>query len=187
MRAIAQILRVKEVLEEVYLQAGLESLQASTQLSNFGNGGIALEVGTELLNSFHQMSCLSKFTPLCCCLQLICKDMKLQGVSIDVEMQEGPVKYSNYAILLFLKVNTIHHERINSLPMMMADYLRTVFALNLQIRTYCIAQHCKTSQSSNGLCEVLLCIVQLLDVSADFLHHQFTLLCFPSDVIYLSK
>ena len=57
----------------------------------------------------------------------------------------------------------------------------------LSARTHCIAEHCKAPQSSDRLSEVLLCIVQLLYVPADFLHHQLTLLCFPSNIIDLPK
>lgn len=53
--------------------------------------------------------------------------------------------------------------------------------------TYSITEHCKSPQGCDGLCEVLLGIVQLLDISANLLHHDLALVCLSADVIDLSK
>ena len=48
-------------------------------------------------------------------------------------------------------------------------------------------EHGQPSQSCDGVGEVLLGVVQLLDVTADLLHHDFTLLCLATNLIRLHE
>lgn len=50
-----------------------------------------------------------------------------------------------------------------------------------------VAEHCKPPQSCDGLCQVLLGIIELLDVSTDFLDHHLALLRLATYVIDLAE
>ena len=53
--------------------------------------------------------------------------------------------------------------------------------------TNSIDEHCKAPQGSNGVSQVLLGIVKLLDVTADLLHHHLALFSLAADLIDLGK
>jgi hypothetical protein len=53
--------------------------------------------------------------------------------------------------------------------------------------TNCIDEHCKPSESSDCVCEMLLGIVKLFYVPADLLYHHLALLCLAPDLIDLTK
>lgn len=70
--------------------------------------------------------------------------------------------------------------------------MRGIEVLNRQVHQdpitcHCSSEHGQPPKRSNGISQVLLCKIELLDVPADVLHHCLTLLCLPLDILNLDK